>query len=557
MGINAKDLPKPFGPYTLKQRFAGGGMAEIYLAETTGPGGFTKPLIIKTIHQAYTDDKRFVSMFTLEAKILSSLTHGHIVPIFDFGNVDGTWYLAMEFIDGVDTATLFDVCREQGYVIPLEIALHIGVGTAAGLSHAHRAKDAAGKSLNIVHRDISPHNILLSRSGEVKLCDFGLATRSIEDISVDAAANDEIKGKLKYLSPEQAQGDAVDSRSDLFSLGVVLYELIAGHHPVPSGAGVSVLRELAGGTAYPSLAGAAPWISSDVCEVVDRALCFDPEKRFQSAEEMRAALAMCLHRDFPNFSPESLSELVVRVQTVAEEGSGEDDHSVARARIASFASSTRPLQADGTPSIPPVGMFRRRPVRLIVGAFSISVVVILGLRMILQYASNPTPKGDGGTSVLVQSDTEQATDGADTASDRSTGEEAVGASTAEGIDVSSPLETDPESGTEGETDTGTESHGYTSESRDTETAPSQKRDVQERAEHRPRGFGAVNINASPWADVIIDGTEYTSTPLLGVRLRAGRHKAVLRNTELGITKTRIFTVRADETVTLVVEMQGE
>ena len=556
MGINVKDLPKSFGPYTLKQRFAGGGMAEIYLAETTGPGGFTKPLIIKTIHQAYTDDRRFVSMFTLEAKILSSLTHGHIVPIFDFGNVDGTWYLAMEFIDGVDTATLIDVCRDQGYVIPLDIALHIGIGTAAGLSHAHRAKDATGKSLNIVHRDISPHNILLSRSGEVKLCDFGLATRSIEGISVDAAANDEIKGKLKYLSPEQTQGEAVDFRSDLFSLGVVLYELIAGHHPVPSGAGVSVLRVLAGGTEYPSLASVAPWISPDVCAVVDRALCFDREKRFESAEEMRAALAMCLHHDFPKFSPESLSELVVHVQTVAEEGNGEDDSSITRARIASFASAIRPLQVEGTVSIPPVGMFRRRLVRRIVGAISVAVVVIVGLRMILQLLPGTTSESDSGTQGLGSSDAEQTAAGMDT--------RAAGPPTDGLIEQTSEvagaraaiLETDdarPDSvgKVEGDTDTAS-----TTESRDSETASHEGGD-RERAERRPRGFGAVNINASPWADVIIDGTEYTSTPLLGVRLRSGRHKAVLKNSELGITKTRVFTIHPDETVTLVVEMQGE
>jgi serine/threonine protein kinase len=275
MSINAKELPKSFGPYTLKQKFAGGGMAEIYLAEAAGPGGFVKPLVIKTIHQAYTDDKRFASMFTEEAKILSSLTHGNIVPIFDFGSVDDTLYLAMELIDGVDTATLMDVCRFDGIAIPLEVSLYIGIGTAAGLFHAHQAKNAEGKSLHIVHRDISPQNILLSRGGEVKLCDFGLATRTQEDISASVATNDEIKGKLKYLSPEQALGLMVDKRSDLFSLGVVLYELIAGHHPIPSGAGVSVLRELAGGTLYPPLGGAAPWIPKDVCDIIDRAIAFD------------------------------------------------------------------------------------------------------------------------------------------------------------------------------------------------------------------------------------------------------------------------------------------
>lgn len=541
MSINAKDLPKTFGPYVLKQKFAGGGMAEIYLAETTGPGGFTKPLIIKTIHQAYLNDKRFVSMFTEEAKILSSLTHGNIVPIFDFGNVDDVMYLAMEFIEGVDTATLMDVCRGQGFPIPLEAALYIGIGTAAGLFHAHHAKDPHGKPLNIVHHDISPHNILLSRGGEIKLCDFGLATRSIEDISANIAASDEIKGKLKYLSPEQARGEGVDKRSDLFSLGVVLYELIAGHHPVPSGAGVTVLRELAGSDGYPTLSAVAPWIPKDVCDIVDRALCFDKENRFQTAEEMRSALSICLHRDYPQFSPEILADLVIRAQSFVEETSEEEKGGITRSRSA-YSSSILPRQ-DSSPTPPRASdTAPKKPLRLIFALTLAAAMLTVGIWIVARPAEDrkaeqpPTQTQPVARKAAVPSGAGISNQTEETANKPSDAT----------ADTSPP-----------QADTDTEKPAPASDTAEnSKHADKHTASGKESASKKPKPFGTVNINAAPWADVTIDGAEYTTTPLLGIKLRAGRHKAVLKNSELGITKTRIFTVKPDETVTVVVEMQS-
>jgi serine/threonine-protein kinase len=534
MTIDTTKLPKSFGPYTLKQQFSGGGMAEIYLAETEGPGGFVKPLVIKTIHPAYVNDERFSSMFTEEAKILSSLSHGNIVPIFDFGSVDDMLYLAMEFIDGVDAATLMEVCRSEGFALPLQVALYIGIGTAAGLSCAHQAENPAGKSLFIVHRDISPQNILLSRSGEVKLCDFGLATRSREDISTDDATNDDIKGKLNYLSPEQAGGLKVDNRSDLFSLGVVLYELIAGHHPIPSGAGVSVLRELVGGSAYPSLGSAAPWIPKEVCDIIDRALAFDRQMRFETAEEMRAALAFCLHRDFPDFSPETLAALVIRAQTAALTFNGEDENGIVRARLASFASVSR-MRTSSAPR-----PRKRKAVMWLVGA---SILVIFVLVGVLQAKRLPALRPDNtdanserrpisSVSLSPMNSVDNTStpghvpkrplDTADTASDIGTGEPSSQAP--------SPVST--------------------AVSRDEPTSD------KENPSRKPKAFGLLNINASPWADIEIDGRDYEGCPLLGVKLSAGKHKAVLKNAELKVTRTRYFTVKPNETSVIVVDMES-
>jgi serine/threonine protein kinase len=523
MSFDASELPKQFGSYLLKQKIASGGMAELYLAEVKGPGGFIKPLVIKMIHRAYSDDERFLSMFTEEAKIVSGLTHGNIVPIFDFGEEDGLWYLAMEFIDGVDVATLVDVCRIVGINLSVDITLYIGTGTAAALAHAHDATSPQGTSLGLVHRDVSPQNILVSRSGEVKLCDFGLAAQTLSSNPVDG----EIKGKLRYLSPEQAAGQNVDHRSDLFSLGVVLYELLAGHHPVPMGTEVTVLQTLSGKKGYPTIRESAPWISEAIADVVDSALAFSPEGRPSNAEVIRAELSHILHRDYPEFTPRHLASLVVRVQSSTESLQGDDADSVVRARLASFASRSRTYSSIRTSSMPsgPPAVRTRRLVLILM------VVAGLALPALL-------------FSLLFSKDDRSSQTSPDT-------EEAVAPKPLPSETKPHPIKNE-----------GAVKDERNPETKDMETAPSETKG-QGRAsgrakgatEKRPRALGSVSINASPWANVNIDGVDYTTTPILGLKLSAGKHKAVFTNPELGITKTRTFTVKPDETVRLLVEME--
>ena len=522
MSVDLTKLPIQFGPYLLKQKIASGGMAEIYLAEATGPGGFKKPLVIKMIHHAYSDDKRFLSMFTEEAKILSSLTHGNIVPIFDFGTANGLLYLAMEFIDGVDAATLVEICRVEGITLPVEVALFIGIGTAAGLSHAHQAKERG-----VVHRDVSPQNILLSRSGEVKLCDFGLATHTLEEIST----NEAIKGKLKYLSPEQARGEPVDGRSDLFSLGVVLYELITGHHPIPSGSGVTVLQELAGGTEYPALANIAPWIPAEVSAIIDKSIRFDKDERFQSGEEMRSALSLRLHKDFPSFTPANLAELVIKVQHYAENGTRDESSNFAyRAKIASFASTTRAEYEAAIRRKASLKKWRRIGLSGLTMA-AISGALVMGLLI-----------GKGRPAAVESKETETG-DSAhnDTALTRKEPETSISETT--------PIRSDAGDG-------GSPA-GSRPAPREDPPPPSQPSSEHTKSSIRKtiRATGIVHLNAAPWADVSIDGVAYSSTPILNLKIRAGKHKAVFVNPELGVTKTRTFVVKPDETTTIVVEME--
>jgi serine/threonine protein kinase len=231
-------LPHAFGRYTLTQRIGEGGMAEVYLAQVTVAEGLSKRVVVKRIRKEFADQPEFTRMFVDEAKIALGLNHANIVQVFDFGQVHGSFYLAMELVEGLDLMGLMHTVRARGERMPVVIAAYIAHQAASGLAYAHQRRDDFGTPLGIVHRDISPHNIMLSLAGTVKILDFGIArtaarARSVEGGAVIRERGDDstdvtIQGKIAYMSPEQARGGPLDQRSDIYSLGVVLYELLSG-----------------------------------------------------------------------------------------------------------------------------------------------------------------------------------------------------------------------------------------------------------------------------------------------------------------------------------------
>ena len=272
-----------FGKYQLIRKIGTGGMAEVYLARTSVAQGLNKTLVIKKIHTAYARSRQFVAMFVDEAKIALGLNHPNIIQVFDFGAVGDTYFLAMEYVEGIDLLKLLQEAAKARVRLPYGISAYIVQQIAKGLDYAHRKTDEFGEPLGIVHRDISPQNILLSWDGGVKIVDFGIARA--RDVHEEQGV---IKGKFAYMSPEQARGDAVDSRSDVFAAGIVLYELVCAR-PLFHGKGKEVLEMVKSGS-IPRPRDSAPELQESLERIILKALAFHRADRFQTARDLQHEL---------------------------------------------------------------------------------------------------------------------------------------------------------------------------------------------------------------------------------------------------------------------------
>ncbi|HEY6175475.1 MAG TPA: serine/threonine-protein kinase, partial [Kofleriaceae bacterium] len=300
---------RQFGPYKLVRQIAVGGMAEIHLAKTAGIAGFEKYVALKMIHPNFAEDEQFIQMLVDEAKIAVQLTHGNIAQTFDLGRVGETYYITMEYVDGADLYKILRRASERDLEMPLDVCAFIGKEVSSALDHAHRKRDHAGKSLGIVHRDVSPQNVLVSYSGEVKLVDFGIAKATMK---VRQTAVGVIKGKYYYMSPEQAWGDPIDHRSDIFSAGIVLYEMITGQMMYLE-EDLHKLLEMArkAEIAPPSKLrrGVPPQLERIVMHALDKV----PGERYQSAGDLATDLERFLHAYSPVFTASKLSTLLRQV----------------------------------------------------------------------------------------------------------------------------------------------------------------------------------------------------------------------------------------------------
>lgn len=270
-----------FGPYELLEPLASGGMARVVRARMTGALGFEKIVAIKFMLPGFAADPMAVKMFVDEARLAATLTHASIVGILDFGERDGEYYIAMEYVSGANVRVLVKRAVETSRLPPPALAAYIIAEAARGLEYAHAKLDTEGRLLNIVHRDVSPQNIVVSWEGEVKILDFGIARsrqRSFE------TAVGTIKGKYAYMSPEQASGQGIDHRSDLFSLGAVLYELLTGAKAFPQ-PGVSALEKVRRAEFVPP-ENLRPELPPALLSIVHRALARDPDQRYRSASAL-------------------------------------------------------------------------------------------------------------------------------------------------------------------------------------------------------------------------------------------------------------------------------
>jgi serine/threonine-protein kinase len=337
-----------YGRYQLLKKLATGGMAQIYLARQVGPEGFEKLLVVKRILPHLAENEDFITMFLDEARIAARLNHPNIVSIFDLGAQDDSFFIAMEFIHGEDIRRVWKHADKIGKPIPLALICRMIIDACAGLDYAHKKTDQSGRPLNIVHRDISPQNILVSFEGGVKVVDFGIA-KAADQATVTKSGV--LKGKYSYMSPEQAGGQQIDCRTDIFALGVVLYELLTGTRLFKRATDIQTLNAVSECKVAPpsEISGRIP---PDLDAIVMKALAKDRKDRFSEARQLGAALESWLLANKIPSSSAALAEFMhdIYAERLAREQE-EGRLLIETAESAVGADLGEPLREKATPSL--------------------------------------------------------------------------------------------------------------------------------------------------------------------------------------------------------------
>src|SRR5450432_3580966 len=290
--MSALKKPLPFGKYYLLERINVGGMAEVFKAKTFGVEGFERLLAVKRILPNIAEDEEFITMFIDEAKIAVQLQHANIAQIFDLGKVDESFFIALEYVHGRDLRSIFDRMRSRGEAVPIAMACYMVMQVCEGLDYAHNKRDGQGRELHLVHRDISPQNVLVGFEGEIKLIDFGIAKAAGKASKTQAGI---LKGKFGYMSPEQVRGLPIDRRSDIFSVGIVLYELLTNERLFVGESDFSTLEKVRNVEIMPP-SSYNKKIPSELERIVLKVLAKDPEDRYQNAIDLHDDLQAFLHK---------------------------------------------------------------------------------------------------------------------------------------------------------------------------------------------------------------------------------------------------------------------
>ena len=324
-----------FGDYTLLDRIAVGGMAEVWRAQRRGVEGFQKIVAIKKILSHLTGSQDFVTMFIDEAKLAAQLSHNNIIQIYDLGKVGDDFFIAMEHVEGKDLRSILTAAQESNRPIPLSLGLLIISAVARALDYAHRKRDFDNRAMGLVHRDVSPQNVMISYEGAIKLCDFGIVKAVAKASTTKMGA---LKGKLQYMSPEQAWGKSVDARSDIFSLGSVFYEVLTGSQLFSGESEISVLdavRECQ----ISSPRELVPEIPEEVARIVGKALAKSPDERFQKAGDLEHEIRAALDNLRPTSSQKDLADYLHELFDMPKSG-------VVAVATAGAASQDQPLPAE-------------------------------------------------------------------------------------------------------------------------------------------------------------------------------------------------------------------
>ena len=328
--------PISFGRYFLIDKIAVGGMAEVFKAKSFSHGGFEKLLVIKRILQHLSDNDEFVDMFIDEAKISVELQHPNIVQIYDFGRIQENFFIAMECVEGKDVKDILRKLAERRKLLPTEYAVYIAHEICKGLDYAHKRTDMQGAPLGIIHRDVSPSNILVSYGGEVKVADFGIAKAQISAYNTKGGI---LKGKFEYMSPEQASGQDLTHQADIFATGIILHEMLTGRRLFKTDSDVKTLEKIKAGDVQPP-SSLNPAVPNRLDQIVMRALATDKSVRFEDARALQTALLEFMYPATPDLTRENLGHFLTEL--FSAEIRGERDRLEAGTKAAANLHETAP-----------------------------------------------------------------------------------------------------------------------------------------------------------------------------------------------------------------------
>jgi serine/threonine-protein kinase len=513
---------RTFGRYRLLELVASGGMAEVWRAEAPGAEGFVKEVALKLIRGDHDENGDFVRMFIQEARLASRLSHANIVQVFDFDQVDGRYYIAMELVRGRTLREAVDRCRELGLRPGLARAVHVCAEVARALAYAHRFSED-GAPAGLVHRDVSPQNVLLSYEGEVKLTDFGIA-RALG--ASEQTAPGTIKGKLAYMAPEQARGEDVDGRADVFALGVMLWELCTGRRLFARESDAATFASV---VSTQPISPPSAWNESvppELDELILKALERDLGRRTASAEELAASLASIRLRLATGHEDLDLRAFMRRLwpDGAASRGQAPPDRTALleppaiRAPVAPQDLSTR--TAAGPP-----GRARSWPRALAISAL---VVAFAGVGGWKAWRGASTPAAAPSANSLAGASEPRASPSSKSGAQPPappSGPAAAAPSPA-AIPTSSATPTPPAASSATSTPTAPPT------STSTASAPAEPSRPHAGSLPAPQRAGSIAVHATPWAYVTIDGVSVGEAPL-EKSLPAGVHRLRARHPQLG------------------------
>lgn len=477
-----------FGQYILLEKVASGGMAELFKAKKIGIEGFERVLAIKRILPHLSSDEEFIDMFIAEAKLVARLSHRNITQVYDFGKIGENYFIAMEYIRGKDLRGVLKRCEGKSIKLPVALAVFIAKEVSSALSYAHRQKDSMGKNLNIIHRDVSPQNILISYEGEVKVVDFGIAKAGTHSKTTTGV----LKGKLSYMSPEQAWGKTIDHRSDIFSLGIVLYEMLTGERLFKGDTEINTLERVreARVESFPSSINAD--LTSELDAKVLKALAKEVTDRYQEASAMEADLGDTLFK-LPSPDPTLLLKKVMhdlfRPEIEAEHKSEMQEETMT-ARFANEATGgeAKSYRAETIRTTPDLQTSVQRKRKIFPYVFSSFLVIAIIISALIFW---PGRSEKTLSPVPVQT-------------------------------VVNTIESK-----KSDTQTDDQIDKQQSETQTDDQIHKQQNEVSKAAV--VEGTGGLNVNAIPWANVFINGKAYGTTPQAVEDLKSGTYKVRLQN----------------------------